>query len=105
VNGTETSSKLKIYTGNDFETECKKWKDANGNEKAYQYEVSDSNPYLTAYIPITLKAWKDGYTTLKFQTVGYCYDSKNKTTDVYDTEEKKIPITISIIGRTLFDLE
>lgn len=87
---------MKLYTDKTFTKECENWK-----ENENQYIVSVDDAYLEGYIRFSLNDWKKGYTTMRFETVGWIYNAKKKK----EIEGPVIKSDISIIGKTLFDLE
>lgn len=87
---------MKLYTDKTFTKECENWK-----ENENQYIVSVDDAYLEGYIRFSLNDWKKGYTTMRFETVGWIYNAKKKK----EIEGSVIKSDISIIGKTLFDLE
>ena len=98
VNEEGQSKKRKLYTDKTLKQECANWKETEN-----QYIVSVDDAYLEGYIKFKLSDWKNGYNILQFDTVGwhYCVNKKGKG----ELVKKESSSEISIIGRTLFNLE
>lgn len=107
-NGNTVTKRL--YTDKTFTTECAYWKNPETEEVMEgQYAVSPDDAYLEGYVPFRLNEWKRGFTTIRFKTVGWINNRKYK-----GPGDKKNPkqlsgevhkTDISLIGKTLFDLE
>lgn len=98
VNEEGQSKTRKLYTDKTLKQECANWKETEN-----QYIVSVDDAYLEGYIKFKLSDWKNGYNILQFDTVGwhYCVNKKGKG----ELVKKESSSEISIIGRTLFNLE
>lgn len=91
---------MKLYADKTFTKECESWK---GLEN--QYTVSVDDAYLEGYIKFKLSDWKNGYNTLEFDTVGWIYYAKKGSTKGSLISGNVVTSEISIIGKTLFNLE
>lgn len=100
VNDKGDQKTMKLYKTRAFAEECDNWK-VDGNACENQYVVSADDAYLEGYIKFKLSDWKKGYTTMRFRTVGYIYHTKKKKEIAGPT----VKLEISLIGKTLFELE
>lgn len=95
TNGTN-SKIVKLYKDKTFTKECDSWK---GKEN--QYIVSVDDAYLEGYVKFKLSDWKKGYDTFEFDTIGWIYYAKKKK----EISGSVVTSEISVVGKTLFDLQ
>lgn len=106
VNEAGDSKRKKLYKDKTFTKECDPWKDlVTGEEMENQYIVSVDNAYLEGYVKFKLSDWKNGYNTLEFDTIGWIYHIKKGSKKGKLKSGNVVTTPISIIGKTLFDLE
>lgn len=98
---------MKLYKDKTFTEECENW-EKDGQKFENQYVVPVDDAYLTGYIKFKLSEWKNGFNVLQFDTVGWVFYVPKKGETEAEAEKKSSKpdsYEISIIGKTLFDLE